>query len=1259
MQVTHVLKLIFSPGFTLSQSNLKSILDEKVLQEVLNQTSVRAFYDADFKSKKEKKDKSADEPQKFKCEKEFLELLEVHDIGFPAREIPKALHVYEQLLPVLQLAAHLDNANLVKVKLMTAKLAILFGDVEQVLRYLTRFQKMFPNMTIEDATRFVLPKNDVSNDWDLVNIWRPKAIKDMPDPRFEKVLPFASGIQAYVKENRGNLLKDLKAQIEHQWQAKLSCAFDQAFNKEGWGLKKDAETNKLKCDDIAKKLQENKSLIANEFKTKSLKILSKDTDYSVLSDYVAHALYQYSKDNPKAQTAAETFFTYDLPKPIFDQYLDLVPSDNSEYIPEIGLNDAIQAPAYPGLYIVKLDSADPRTAILGKITGSCQSLGGVGSYYAIDSITQATVGCYILCRTRRNKAPNPKEDEIVAESLVWRSKDGNLVMDSIESQTVFRRDHEDAIVNLFSLLAHKLTLEKGIPRVLVGIEGLTPKEMGSLSPLHSEKPIHHLMKTDAKCQRIVADNRVPFYEIDLRNRSENAKNIKDLKDVKEGKDVKNLINMMSLSARKPVPKEQLEKKLIDYIVICINNKKSFDDVRKHIDLFISNELSIKQRDQILQTQYQILIDYMNKWESGNEKEIQEFFSKNKVDLNTPIISQSGNYKPIEMAIILGNIPLIIYFSEQGAQLIFQGPRDTILEALLKILLVSGDPNHANYSNICRLIEICAKQKESSKLLSALLFRMLERDKYNNNPRPQEAFIAFIVGQGVDVNFEDLYLSTPLTSAVSNGEKNIVKLFLTKGASARNKGLALIVAIDDDKKELRDLLWQSQPDLNTQNFHGDSPLTTAIKKGQTDLVNSILNEKISAENLGIALAVAAHSNHSHYVKLILEKSPKMDLRHTDSNSTTALISAARHNNIEAVDMLLKHKADSHIIDNHDTTALSAAAGAGNMKMVKYFIEDATAMELAKALTNASMNCYGAIVKLLLQYKADVNLDSSLVKMLSEPNVNRQSTEQSTAIFSELIAHSNSAVLGRSLATAIDHNVDKKWIEILIQKKANINALTRMRRDENDTALSITVVSNDIPLRNRLMSFTPNSDNMGLALIREYQSQFGWERRNNDMIFVDELIRRGANINLKYMNSLGEEKTFKHLILEQESPNPWFELALKYNLLSNEDLLKYREFLQASLHWNTEADKLNRLTYLDQIISTRKNREANLAAMIEKETKETQATALQVKADKTAANPITYSQSAGKLLAKKEMPAVPTVAPTPAIAPAAGTAPAHVQ
>jgi hypothetical protein len=174
----------------------------------------------------------------------------------------------------------------------------------------------------------------------------------------------------------------------------------------------------------------------------------------------------YGEYKDEYKQAADIFQKFNISKNVFEKYITLKPIDDEKQIPNLLITLKEDKSVYT---IEKLSSYDPRAAILGHITGCCQSLEKEGESCVEYGITHPNSGFYIVTN---------KSKEIVAQTWAWRTNN-QIVFDSIEANEAVFKDKENLLIFLFRTLADEIVKSNsGITHVLVGTGGRTPTGLG-------------------------------------------------------------------------------------------------------------------------------------------------------------------------------------------------------------------------------------------------------------------------------------------------------------------------------------------------------------------------------------------------------------------------------------------------------------------------------------------------------------------------------------------------------------------------------------------------------------------------------------------------------------------------------------------------------------------------------------------------------------------------------------------------------------
>ena len=237
--------------------------------------------------------------------------------------------------------------------------------------------------------------------------------------------------------------------------------------------------------------------------------------------------------------------------------------------------------------------------------------------------------------------------------------------------------------------------------------------------------------------------------------------------------------------------------------------------------------------------------------------------------------------------------------------------------------------------------------------------------------------------GDNVNAKDANGSTALIRASWDGDTEIVRMLLEKGADVNAKdakgSTALMKASLNGHTKVVSMLLEKGADVNAKDNNGSTALMKATLHGHTEIVRMLL-EKGADVNVktgygSTALVLASWDGDTEIVRMLLEKGA--DVNAKDADGSTALIKASWDGHTEIVRMLLEKGADVNAKDNDGSTALIKASLNGHTKVVSMLLEKGadvnaknnagnTAFFLANRRFLENRPEYTEIVKLLKQY-----------------------------------------------------------------------------------------------------------------------------------------------------------------------------------------------------------------------------------------------------------------------------------------------------
>ncbi len=302
----------------------------------------------------------------------------------------------------------------------------------------------------------------------------------------------------------------------------------------------------------------------------------------------------------------------------------------------------------------------------------------------------------------------------------------------------------------------------------------------------------------------------------------------------------------------------------------------------------------------------------------------------------------------------------------------------------------------------RDFEIFKKRIENGSDISKIKTDDLIDMKYD------DTFIELLIKKGRYVNIANL--------ARKKYKPETIKLAIENSANANEtyeNMSGLFFAIKNNQKSIVELLLSFDININKKFAHGITALSFAVLgDANIDIIKVLLNNGADINtqvfNGFTPLISASDGNNIEIVKLLLEYGA--DINKQTGSKGTALILAAVKNNVEIVKILLEHGADVNIVEITGATALDIAEANNNQKIVNLLLEygskesqddwlpltqafiDKDIKKIdsllkkgnginqpdgnATALMHAAVMGDSEMIKLLLEYGADINLKSQL-------------------------------------------------------------------------------------------------------------------------------------------------------------------------------------------------------------------------------------------------------------------------------------------
>lgn len=240
-----------------------------------------------------------------------------------------------------------------------------------------------------------------------------------------------------------------------------------------------------------------------------------------------------------------------------------------------------------------------------------------------------------------------------------------------------------------------------------------------------------------------------------------------------------------------------------------------------------------------------------------------------------------------------------------------------------------------------------------------------------------------------IKYKDKNSVTPLMKATKNKHLNMVELLVGKkadvNANDKNGISSLMISSLMGDTAILNYLINHKAKINEVDNNEKSALIMASDTGWLEVVKILVENGAKLDHFdnmqNNAMLLATQNGFLEIVQYLLEKGANVNAQDIDGYS--ALMYAASNDHIEMVETLANKGADLHLMDNNKYrfSAIVLASKAESYEIVEYLLKESlkdtiTNQELVEAkkgqaLLMAVMKNYQDIVRLLLQYKTDVN------------------------------------------------------------------------------------------------------------------------------------------------------------------------------------------------------------------------------------------------------------------------------------------------
>ena len=204
-----------------------------------------------------------------------------------------------------------------------------------------------------------------------------------------------------------------------------------------------------------------------------------------------------------------------------------------------------------------------------------------------------------------------------------------------------------------------------------------------------------------------------------------------------------------------------------------------------------------------------------------------------------------------------------------------------------------------------------------------------------------------------INIKDNYGNTPLSVAIINNNKEMIKLLLEYGARPDKDNLndSLLFSCEKNDIEVAKLLLEFGADPNIKNNFDKTPLYWACDNNNIELVKLLLEH---GANPNIILKGYEENSLLHWsvtldepedievAKLFIENGADVNVK--NKFGVTPLYEACSNNNIKVAKLLLEHGADPNNKDEYGYTPLYRACRRNNTELIKLLLEHGAGKDL---------------------------------------------------------------------------------------------------------------------------------------------------------------------------------------------------------------------------------------------------------------------------------------------------------------------------
>lgn len=241
-------------------------------------------------------------------------------------------------------------------------------------------------------------------------------------------------------------------------------------------------------------------------------------------------------------------------------------------------------------------------------------------------------------------------------------------------------------------------------------------------------------------------------------------------------------------------------------------------------------------------------------------------------------------------------------------------------------------------------------------------------------------IDYLLSNKVGIDYKGVQPTTALAVSANLGEIGLMKRFIEAKADPNTRGISgkplLTEAVREGNREKFELLLASDADVNATTGDGASPRTTALsfavaaknvpmqeallKAGATPDVDTLTGEPL--------LYQAVASRDYDLTRRLLERgSAKGEVN--SLSRTSPLVAAVQNEDLEMVDLLIKHGVDPSFAGEASESPLVVAAANGNLAIAHQLIAAGATLDTPALLAKSYQRRDDPLMSLLLNSGAD--------------------------------------------------------------------------------------------------------------------------------------------------------------------------------------------------------------------------------------------------------------------------------------------------